>query len=249
MDKRSPFLENIILNQEKIKISPIGKEVRGFDGRVFVIDGEEILKTMQQSKLKIPLDINHEDNQAVGWFDAFELREDGIYATLELNKEGLELIESKSYLYLSPSFNVEYDGEVRIVRSILSVGLVNRPNLLTQSLNKGESMKDESKKELQDLREENQRLQKELQELQALKENNSVLLKQAREEFVDLLIANGAMLPSRKEDALSLEGNAFRSFCEVAKSEAEIKLKKSDLKIEENSKKINPEIAKQLGLK
>ncbi|MBE0491114.1 MAG: hypothetical protein IBX44_02560 [Sulfurospirillum sp.] len=136
---------------EKVKVSPIGNVI-GYDGRGFVIDGEQLLRDIATNDIHIPLDINHSFAEAVGWFDksSFEVREDGMYGSLELNQKGKELLEAKSYRYLSPVYSM---GENSRVVGLDSVGLVNRPNLLNRELNEKEKTKKEKK----------------LQELEALK--------------------------------------------------------------------------------
>lgn len=96
-------------------------------------------------------------------------KEDGIYAKLELNDKGKELVEKRIYKYLSPVFDT--DGSE--VTGLDSVGLVNRPNLLNNALNfKGEEMnvKDSSEykellKELEKIKKENEALKNELEKL------------------------------------------------------------------------------------
>ncbi|QKF64567.1 phage protease [Campylobacter corcagiensis] len=146
---------------ELIKVSPIG-EVVGLDGRKFKISGESLVENIQKNALDIVLDENHSFGGAVGWFDknSFELKSDGIYAKLELNKKGKELIENRVYKYLSPVYDVSGGSVV----ALDSVGLVNRPNLLNNALNhKGEKV---------DIKDSNEykALEKELNEVKALNE-------------------------------------------------------------------------------
>lgn len=117
-------------------MSPVG-DVIGLDGRGFVIDGERLLSSIQANELDIPLDANHDFGEALGWFpqDSFELRSDGLYATLELNAKGIEANTNKSYRYLSPVYMM---GNEREVTELDSVGFVNRPNLLNNALNNKE---------------------------------------------------------------------------------------------------------------
>lgn len=155
---------------ELIKVSPVG-EVKGLDGRVFKINAASLIETIQKNNLDIVLDENHSFAGAIGWFgkDSFVEKEDGIYAKLELNDRGKELIEKKIYRYLSPVFDT--DGSE--VTGLDSVGLVNRPNLLNNALNfKGEEMnvKDSSEykellKELEKIKKENEALKNELEKL------------------------------------------------------------------------------------
>lgn len=153
-----------------IKVSPVG-EVKGLDGRVFKINAASLIETIQKNNLDIVLDENHSFAGAIGWFgkDSFVEKEDGIYAKLELNDKGKELVEKRIYKYLSPVFDT--DGSE--VTGLDSVGLVNRPNLLNNALNfKGEEMnvKDSSEykellKELEKIKKENEALKNELEKL------------------------------------------------------------------------------------
>lgn len=139
---------------EKVKVSPIG-DVIGLDGRAYKIDGEELLKDIQKNGLHIVLDENHSFGEALGWFDfnSFELREDGIYADLEPTPKGDGFLGTKSYRYLSPVYNMSWND--RRVLGLDSVGLVNRPNLLNNELNKKE---EEILNELEQLKADNAKL-------------------------------------------------------------------------------------------
>ena len=117
-----------------VKICPVG-EVIGIDRRVFVIDGETVLKNSIDRGIDIALNKNHYDSEAYGWFplSSLVLKDDGIYGKLELNNLGKVAVENKHFRYLSPELNVNQLD--RTVQSILAVGLVNSPNLLKKSLN------------------------------------------------------------------------------------------------------------------
>lgn len=121
---------------EKVKVSPVG-EVIGLDGRGFIIDGEKLVADVIANELDIVLDANHDFDKALGWFayDSFEARDDGIYASLEFTPEGETMNTNKAYRYLSPVYVMAKD---RIVAGLDSVGFVNRPNLLNNSLNNKE---------------------------------------------------------------------------------------------------------------
>lgn len=156
-------LELNLKDGEKVKVTPVG-EVVGLDGRKFKIDAELLLKSILENDLHIPLDTNHNFDEAIGWFDknSFEIREDGIYALLEPTNKGAELIANKSYRYLSPVFEMGNNGTVI---GLDSVGLVNRPNLLNKELNKKE--KNNLEKELEELKQKNKSLEDELATLKS----------------------------------------------------------------------------------
>ena len=155
---------------EKIKVSPVG-DVIGLDGRAFKIDGESLLKNILMADLHIPLDINHGFDEAVGWFEktSFEVREDGVYASLDLNARGQELVKNKSYRYLSPVYIM---GDNDFVVGLDSVGLVNRPNLLNKELNE-KTKKEKKLEEIEELRNEIKTLKDEIKELKPKEEKKA----------------------------------------------------------------------------
>lgn len=210
---------------DKLKISPIGK-VTGIDGRFFDIDAQKVLEQTQSLELEIVLNVAHGysakyGDDAAGWFKFkdLEVREDGIYAALELNELGKELIESKKYKYLSPEYFVDNKGGVEI---IVGVGLVNQPNLLNESLNhqtttqKTEElpMSEELQKQVNDLQQERTDLKT---EVNSLKTQNETLTKQLNEQRIDNAIAQGELAPAKKEFALTLEGNQLDTYLNTEK--------------------------------
>lgn len=195
---------------EKVKISPVGK-VTGRDGRVFNIDGNQLLSRLQDDGLEIPLSIGHEwEGKAAGWFNNFELKDDGIYANLKLTQIGKELIEAEEYKYLSPEYYVDYDANQ--VELMPGVGLVNKPNLLKEALNHTEP-------ENMPAPTDNNDVQKQLQELKdqnaTLTEQNKNLLEQIGANKVDNAIASGKLAPAKRDYALGLEANALDGYLEL----------------------------------
>ena len=157
---------NSLFEDSKIKISPVGESVVGRDGRVFEINGLEVIEATKRSGIDLMLDVNHHGGEAVGWFslDSLEAREDGIYASLELTKRGKELVENKAYRYLSPAFVADFKGDIRVVKELHSIGLVNQPNLLKKSLNSKEDL--QTKKEIEALKEKLAELEEQKKALQ-----------------------------------------------------------------------------------
>ncbi|TKX29507.1 phage protease [Campylobacter estrildidarum] len=168
---------------KKIKISPIGI-AHGLDGRVFKIDGEKLIKNIQKNDLDIVLNLNHQGGEAYGWFDrnSLELREDGIYASLELTPKGKELVENKAFRYLSPEYYVDDDKNVI---HLDAMGLVNQPNLLNKALNKIKSLvkisENKIKKERNIMNEELEELRKLADEAETKAENLEESANQAEE--------------------------------------------------------------------
>ena len=252
---------NTAQTNEKVKISPAGQQIVGYDGRVFNIDANFVVTNTKSQGVDILLDRDHFDGEAMGWFDinSLEARGDGIYASLEFTQIGKELVEKRLYRYMSPAYEVNYrDNGIREVVRIGSIGLVNRPNLLNQALNnqsKGEDMSqnDDLAVKFNELSEKNAALQtqiiakdKEIGELKTALETERNNAKTAR---IESAIKNGELLPNRKEMAMALEGNALDSFMEVSKSEAASVLKAKNIeKNKQDELDIDPAVKAQLGL-
>ncbi|MFA6629798.1 MAG: phage protease [Sulfuricurvum sp.] len=226
--KRQGKLKNIVeLNfkqGEKIKVSPVGSVI-GLDGRAFVIDGQALIDSITKNALDIPIDENHNFGRATGWLPhgSFELRSDGIYASVEWTTDGEGLVSNRSYRYLSPVYLM---GDNRKVIGLDSVGLVNTPNLLNTALNKQEeddSMeKDLLEKELNTVKAQNTELNTKVTTLSdQLKEANAKL-KEANDklkaQMIDVRITSGELLPNAKEFAMTLDGAALDQFLELNKT-------------------------------
>lgn len=161
---------------EKVKVSPVG-EVVGFDGRSFIIDPDLLIANIKANALDIPLDANHNFDEALGWFayESFEARDDGIYASLEFTPKGLEANKNRYYRYLSPVYIM---GNGRTVVGLDSVGFVNRPNLLNNALNnKEQSMT------IEDLKAE---IDKKIKEFEAIKTDLQNELAATKSELKEL---------------------------------------------------------------
>ncbi|WP_170000340.1 phage protease [Campylobacter sp. RM9328] len=236
--KSKELLELNFKDNEFVKVSPIGTVI-GIDGRGFKIDGNSLLASIAKNALHIPLDENHSFGGAVGWFDkdSFELRDDGIYAKLELNQRGTELIQNRVYRYLSPV----YDVNGKNVTALDSVGLVNRPNLLNNTLNhKGDNVE----KELEELKAKNEALQKELDELKAANAAKDESKGETKSESTEEQ-ANTKALNSIQSDLKNMNER-------MEKMESALKVfGKSDLQKSENAAELTDEqkkTAKLLGL-
>jgi phage I-like protein len=210
---------------EKIKISPIGNVV-GVDGRGFIIDAKEVVKNTQKNKIDIVLNENHWGSKANGWFalNSLEIRSDGIYADLSLNDLGKPAVENKHYRYLSPEYMIDRN---RNVVSIVGVGLVNQPNLLSKALNK-QNEQEEYKgmdKELDDLKNQNTTLTRENNTLltQVSDKDKTIegLTTTLKTEKTNNAIAGGSLLPAQKDFALSLEPNQLDAYLATLKTQKE----------------------------
>ena len=266
-------LNSVLDSSEKIKISPIG-DFEGIDGRKYHLNAEAVLQRLNANAVDIVLDKNHEDDEAMGWFllNSFELREDGVYAALELTPKGRELVQNRVYRYLSPAYVINWDirlNDVMCIDRIASVGLVNRPNLLAQALNKDENSKPELKSnkedskmdeiatlkaEIEALKKENAELAAKLAEAEkaaaekAKKEQENA--EKARLELIENAINNKELLPKRKDAALALNGENLAAFLDVCKVEAnaELSSKAGTIDAPKGEDYIDPKIKAQLGL-
>jgi len=201
---------NVNSKTKEVKISPVGL-FSGYDGRVYKVSAATILNTKQRG-LDIPLNIEHCFTQkgcaAVGWFkvDTLEIKEDGVYAQLELTKEGKELINSKIYRYLSPEFSVDED---RNVITIDAVALVNTPNFNLE-INQKQKLKEGNKMdELEQLKKEKEEL---LKELKLQKELNQKLIDDLKTQLLDEAIKANKILPAEKELLKELNIDTLRSY-------------------------------------
>lgn len=241
-------LEFNFKENEKVKISPVGQTV-GLDGRQYIIDGERVISNILATGLDIPLDENHSFGEAMGWFisSTLELREDGIYATLELNQKGQELVAEKRYRYLSPVYIM---GDSRAVLSIDSVGLVNRPNILNKALNDKEDNNMTIETLQAQLSEKDLEINSLKEDLHDAKETVAKLTEEVKRLKVEMAIEKNEILPAQKEFAMSLEQDALEKFIEANRVSLEHLKKKTefsdnqDKHIDENVAKF----AKSIGL-
>ena len=88
---------------------------------------------------KIPMYFNHQDNEAAGWITGLNLKEDienpgkqGIFATVDWNKNGFDKIAAGEYKYISPSFQKVWrhpETGKRYTNVLCSASLTNEPFL------------------------------------------------------------------------------------------------------------------------
>jgi phage I-like protein len=219
---------------EKILISPIGT-VTGLDGRVFNIDGETVIRNTKENGIDLVFDINHGwdsayGDKAAGWIslNSLELREDGIYGSVELTDLGKELIENKYYKYTSPAYNMDRNKADRNVLSLDSLGLVNRPNLNNKALNNQDDGSGDKIKKLNEkietlLTEKNQAIQtaeataNELDEAnkkiesydpEKIKELNTTI----RDLTIDLGVERNQIIPKDREFCKTLDEAQLASY-------------------------------------
>jgi hypothetical protein len=224
----------------KQKISPVGNAI-GFDGRNYLINGATLAQTAVNRGVKIPLLVEHgygkNGGEAAGWINPneIEVRDGGLYAAIEKNALGEELISSKAYLYYSPAYRCDYVENSLIVKELIEVSLTNTPNLAMPEANdakpaepKPQEGKDGGEKQAEanalselnalkaqideinaqtqaQIAEANKRLNDAQSKLTALANENKTLK-------VDLAIERLKILPKDREFALSLNGDQLEAY-------------------------------------
>lgn len=97
------------------------------------------MMAFHENDLQIPLDKDHaslkeplnRDTQAYGWIKDLRLMSggaddyNGLYAKIEWTPEGMALVTTKAYRFLSPVFVLGEDGQPK---QLVNVALTNRPN-------------------------------------------------------------------------------------------------------------------------
>ncbi len=122
----------------EIQVLPVGtwKHPAYGDIKITEADVEEFIHNFEDNVRKdIPITEGHsvgeQELPAVGWFkQLINKGRDGLWATVEWTKEGLELLKKKAYKYFSPEFYSRYeDPETHKVYKNVLVGgaLTNRP--------------------------------------------------------------------------------------------------------------------------
>ncbi|MEO0034832.1 MAG: hypothetical protein RLZZ501_855 [Pseudomonadota bacterium] len=117
-------------------VMPAGRST-GVDGRgPFVLSdpGRVVAQSMGDGR-PLPMDYNHQTvfatlngapSPAAGWIDRLDVREGALWGHIEWTEAGRMAVASREYRYLSPAFRHDKSGEVQ---ALVSVGLVNMPNL------------------------------------------------------------------------------------------------------------------------
>jgi len=131
----------------RIQLLPPGPDIKGRDGRVYVLKDAEAVKKASNSYLPShSIDENHavdlkaprgEASPAFGWFSNITVETNGsIWADVEWTEKGKAAVSNLEYKYISPVFLYTENGEVT---SILRAALSNNPNLDLKSLNNFET--------------------------------------------------------------------------------------------------------------
>lgn len=138
---------------ERLELIPPGPMIRGRDGREWnMSDPQGVIEATRARGVHIPIDINHaidlrapegKTSPAVAWIDPQNLTvsdSGAIVAPVAWNATGQATVANREYRYLSPVFL--FNPESRGIHSLVSVALVNRPNLELPALNSQQRQKE-----------------------------------------------------------------------------------------------------------
>jgi len=128
---------------KRIQLLPPGPDIKGRDGRRYVLkDAEAVAKASNSWLPSHSIDENHavdlkaprgEASPAFGWFSNVAAEANGsVWADVEWTERGKAAVSNLEYKYLSPVFLYAENGEIT---SILRAALSNNPNLDLKSLN------------------------------------------------------------------------------------------------------------------
>lgn len=132
LTKRLEFQEGALL---WTNVLPIGEFYDERYGKVVITKQmlEEMVKNFEQNipHYNPPVNISHNDQLgAYGAVKALEVRDDGLWALLELTEEGAKLLREQKFRYLSAEFASEYINKntgQNTGHVFLGVALTNRP--------------------------------------------------------------------------------------------------------------------------
>jgi len=129
---------------EMVELIPAGAVIVGRDGRKFINDNPQgVVDALNAKGVDLVFDFEHsselkaptgEKAPAAAWGSGFEAREDSsVWARVDWTPAGREAVANREYRYLSPVLLLaKGTGHIR---SLASVGLVNKPNLFNKALN------------------------------------------------------------------------------------------------------------------
>lgn len=122
----------------------------GRDGRTWLFDAlaaASVIAAYRARGIDVVIDRNHaaelrapdgDESPAAGWVSQLEIRDGALWGAATWTPRGAQEVAAREYRYLSPVFDYEPDTG-RIVR-LVSVGLVNKPNLRLPALNSEDPM-------------------------------------------------------------------------------------------------------------
>ena len=123
--------------------------IAGRDGRTYLWDDQartEMLRQFAERGIDVVIDRDHasellapsgNEAPAAGWVKQLDMRADGsAWGLVEWTPRGGEQVSHREYRYVSPVF--DYEPATSRIARLVSVGLVNKPNLRLQALNREE---------------------------------------------------------------------------------------------------------------
>lgn len=136
---------------EWVHLLPLG-EIKARDGRRFRLSNPaNILAKFQQNAVDLPIDYEHQNDReergagpfpAAGWIKELDIRSDGLWGRVEWTARASELIGSREYRYLSPTFF--FEKQSREINRIKGAGLVHSPALHLKALASESEGKDDT---------------------------------------------------------------------------------------------------------
>jgi phage I-like protein len=134
---------------KRIQLLPSGPNIKGRDGRVFVLkDAEAVAKASNEYLPNHSIDENHAvdlvapiggSSPAFGWFQNVTVEKDGsIWADVEWTEKGKAAVSGLEYRYISPVLFLQEEG---VINLIARASLSNSPNLDIKSLNNSKQVK------------------------------------------------------------------------------------------------------------
>ena len=112
-----------------IKLAPRGRFIAR-DGRSFNVDPEALVARFEAHGIDVAVDIDHatvkkamfgEAAPAVGWIGKLIARADGLYGSVSWLAEGARTLAARTHRYISPSLQVDPDGNAQWLHSVALV--------------------------------------------------------------------------------------------------------------------------------
>lgn len=132
-----------------VHLFPLG-HIGARDGRQFnLVNPEAVIAAFDAGSVDLPIDYEHQNDReltmtgpvpAAGWIKGLKLSSDGLWGKVEWTAQARELIASKAYRYLSPSFHFSKQGPV--ITKLKGAGLVHSPALHLHALASQETQMD-----------------------------------------------------------------------------------------------------------
>jgi phage I-like protein len=128
----------------EIELIQAGQQLVGRDGRAWINDNPQgVVDSLLSRGVDLVVDFEHatelkapngDQAPAAGWVNGYEVRAGGaVWGKVSWTPRGQEAVANREYRYLSPV--LIYEKATGRVKSLSSIGLVNKPNLFNRALN------------------------------------------------------------------------------------------------------------------